>query len=107
MADPRIDGHEKSLHRPSTTAELATLQSLYDPKEQMQLDGLSDASWRERIGNAVPPDADQAIAETMSRTLLMAWSGETFQLSAEAIWLQPIAVALSVQQPNFGDPRQG
>ncbi len=66
----------------------------------MELDGLSDSAWRERIGNAVPPDAAQAIAETMGRTLLMAWSGESFLLSAEPIWVQPIAVALSVQQPG-------
>ncbi len=86
-------------HRPFTTAELCALQSLYDPEERMELDGLSDAAWRERIGNAVPPDAAQAIAETMGRTLLMAWSGETFRLSAEPIWVQPIAMALSVDLP--------
>ena len=86
-------------HRPFTTAELCALQSLYDPEERMELDGLSDTAWRERIGNAVPPDAAQAIAETMGRTLLMAWSGETFRLSAEPIWVQPIAMALSVDLP--------
>ena len=86
-------------HRPFTTAELCALQSLYDPEERMELDGLSDAAWRERIGNAVPPDAAQAIAETMGRTLLMAWSGETFRLSTEPIWVQPIAMALSVDLP--------
>ncbi len=86
-------------HRPFTTAELCALQSLYDPEERMELDGLSDAAWRERIGNAVPPDAAQAIADTMGRTLLMAWSGETFRLSAEPIWVQPIAMALSVDLP--------
>lgn len=109
MADPRpvlpaaterlvavIRSLDGCWHRPFTTAELAALQSLYDPEEQMELDGLSDANWRERIGNAVPPDAAQAIAETMGRTLLMAWSGETFLLSAEPIWVQPIAVALSI-----------
>ncbi len=92
---------DECWHRPFTTAELAALQSLYDPEEQMELDGLSDSAWRERIGNAVPPDAAQAIAETMGRTLLMAWSGESFLLSAEPIWVQPIAVALSVQQPEY------
>ena len=66
----------------------------------MQLDGRSNADWPERIGNAVPPDAAQAIAETIGRTLRMAWSGETSLLSAEPIWVQPIAVALSVEQPE-------
>lgn len=56
--------------------------------------GLSDSAWRERIGNAVPPPAAQAIAGEMGRTLLLAWSGETFQLSSTPVWVRPIAVAL-------------
>lgn len=88
-----LDG---TWHRPFTTLELAALQSLVDPEEQLELDGLSDSAWRERIGNAVPPSAAQAIAGEMGRTLLLAWSGETFQLSATPIWVRPVAVALSV-----------
>jgi len=88
-------------HRPFTTAELSALQSLFDPEEQMELDGLSDTEWREPIGNAVPPKAAQAIAETMGRTLLAAWSGETFMLSAEPLWVRPMAVAVSVAQPEI------
>src|SRR6202049_1967449 len=49
---------------------------------------------RERIGNAVPPPGPAAIAGVMGRPLLAAWSGETFQLSSEAIWVRPIAAAL-------------
>ncbi|MHB0681449.1 DNA cytosine methyltransferase [Roseomonas mucosa] len=96
----RIRALDGTWHRPFTTAELAALQSLFDPEEQAELDGLSDADWRERIGNAVPPDAAQAIAETMGRTLLLAWSGEGFMLSALPIWVRPVAVALSVRQPQ-------
>lgn len=66
----------------------------------MELEGLSDAKWRERIGNAVPPDAAQAMAETMGHTLLLAWSGTGFILSNLPIWVQPVAVALSVKQPG-------
>jgi hypothetical protein len=115
VADPRIDlplGEDRLVcriraldgtwHRPFTTLELAALQSLVDPEEMLELDGLSDAAWRERIGNAVPPAAAQAIAETMGRTLLLAWAGEGFALSNVSIWVQPIAVALSVTNP--GDP---
>ncbi|GBQ91047.1 DNA cytosine methyltransferase [Asaia krungthepensis] len=91
-----LDG---TWHRPFTTAELAALQSLYDPEEQAELDGLNDSAWRERIGNAVPPDAARAIAETMGRTLLAAWNGETFMLGVEPIWVRPIAVAASVDVP--------
>jgi len=61
---------------------------------------MNDAAWRERIGNAVPPDAARAIAETMGRTLLAAWIGGSFMLSSEPIWVQPIAIAASVAQPS-------
>jgi hypothetical protein len=72
-----------------------------EPNEFLELDGLSDQAWRLRIGNAVPPGAAQAIAETMGRTLLLAWSGQSFMLSNVPIWVQPVAVALSVRQPEW------
>jgi site-specific DNA-cytosine methylase len=111
VADPRLPEQSDRLvaviraldgtwHRPFTTLELAALQSLVDPEDHLELEGVSDAGWRERIGNAVPPDAAQAIAETMGRTLLMAWSGTSFMLSNLPIWVQPMAVALSVKQPD-------
>ncbi len=115
-----IDG---TWHRPFTTLELAALQSLIDPEEMwspdpriqreidtfdaanlaaalrvFRLDGESDSAWRERIGNAVPPAAARAIAEVMGTTLLLAWNGETFVLSAMPIWVRSVAVALSVDQ---------
>ncbi len=74
----------------------AELQSPVDPDEQLERDGLSDSAWRERIGNAVPPAAAQALAEVMGTTLLLARSGETFQLSDAPIWVRPVAAALSV-----------
>lgn len=93
----RIQSLDGTWHRPFTTFELAGLQSLVEPEEQLELDGLSDQAWRERIGNAVPPDAAQAIAEVMGTTLLLAWSGETFMLSASPIWVRNVAVGLSVR----------
>ncbi|MBI2307546.1 MAG: DNA cytosine methyltransferase [Rhodocyclales bacterium] len=109
VADPRMPAAADKLvaviraldgtwHRPFTTLELAALQSLVEPEEQLELDGLSDSDWRERIGNAVPPAAAEAIAGVMGTTLLLAWSGETFLLSAAPIWVRPVAVALSVAQ---------
>jgi len=109
VADPRMPEATDKLvaviraldgtwHRPFTTLELAALQSLVDPEEAIELDGLNDSDWRERIGNAVPPAAAEAIASTMYQTLLLAWSGETFLLSSMPIWVQPVAVALSVAQ---------
>ena len=71
-----------------------------EPEETLELDGLSDAAWRERIGNAVPPDAATAIANEMAETLLLAWAGEGFSLSLKPIWVRPISVALSVRQPG-------
>ncbi|WP_425318762.1 DNA cytosine methyltransferase [Pseudomonas nitroreducens] len=109
VADPRMPAANDRLtciiqsldgtwHRPFTTLELAALQSLVDPEEQLILDGLSDSDWRERIGNAVPPKAAQAIGEVMGTTLLLAGMGETFMLSSMPIWVRPVAVALSVSQ---------
>ena len=94
----RIRAVDGTWHRPFTTLELAALQSLVDPEEYLELDGLSDSDWRERIGNAVPPAAAEAIASVMGTTLLLAWSGETYMLSAMPIWVQPVAMALSVAQ---------
>ncbi|MGY2455598.1 DNA cytosine methyltransferase, partial [Pseudomonas aeruginosa] len=107
VADPRMPAANDRLtciiqsldgtwHRPFTTLELAALQSLVDPEEQLVLDGLSDSDWRERIGNAVPPAAAEAIAGVMGTTLLLAEQGETFMLSNTPIWVRPVAVALSV-----------
>lgn len=109
VADPRIPApSEKTIaiirsldgtwHRPFTTLELAALQSLIDPEEQIELDGLSDQAWRERIGNAVPPKAAQAIASEMFRTLILARTNSTMSLALTPIWVRPVAVALSVAQ---------
>lgn len=94
-----LDG---TWHRPFTTLELAALQSLVDPDDiaggGFALDGQSDSAWRERIGNAVPPDAAAAIAGVMGTTLLLAMTGETFVLSSQPIWVRDVAIALSVDQ---------
>lgn len=111
LADPRLPEADQKMvaiiraldgtwHRPFTTLELAALQSLVDPDTLFDLDGSSDSAKRERIGNAVPPRAAQAIADLMGQTLLMAWSGQTFMLSALPIWVRPVAVALSVKTPE-------
>ena len=96
----KIIAEDGTWHRPFTTLELAALQSLVDPEAQLELDGLSDSAWRERIGNAVPPAAATAIADVMGTTLLLAWSGETFVLSATPIWVRPVAIALSLAKED-------
>ena len=90
-----LDG---TWHRPFTTLELAALQSLVDPDDIFSLDGKSDSAHRERIGNAVPPDAAAAIASVMGTTLLLAMTGTTFMLSAMPIWCRDVALALAVDQ---------
>ncbi|AMU99476.1 DNA methyltransferase [Xanthomonas citri pv. aurantifolii] len=108
VADPRLPGARDNLvcvirsldgtwHRPFTTLELAVLQSLVDPEEKLELDGLSDQAWRERIGNAVPRYSATAIGEEIGRTLLLAWTGQTFALSSTPIWVRDVAVAMSLQ----------
>lgn len=105
----RITSLDNTWHRPFTTLELAALQSLFDPEEWFSpeggyftLEGQSDQRWREGIGNAVPSEAATAIAEVMGETLLLAWAGETFQLSMKPIWVQPLAIAISVRQALEG-----
>ncbi|WP_034070317.1 DNA methyltransferase [Pseudomonas aeruginosa] len=110
VADPRIPAADERLtciirsldgtwHRPFTTLEKAALQSLVEPEDYLVLDGMSDKDWSERIGNAVPPHAAEAIADVMGTTLLLAEQGETFRLSNTPIWVRNVAVALSVSQP--------
>lgn len=107
VADPRLPEPAAQLvcviraldgtwHRPFTTLELAALQSLVDPEEHLELQGLSDQAWRERIGNAVPPAAAKAIAEEIGRTLLLAWTGQTFALGSTPIWVRDVALALTM-----------
>ncbi len=107
VADPRLPDARTQLvavirsldgtwHRPFTTLELAALQSLVDPEAQLELDGLSDQAWRERIGNAVPPAAARAIAGEIGRTLLLAWTGQTFALGSTPIWVRNLAVAMTL-----------
>lgn len=91
---------DDTWHRPFTTLELAALQGLVDPDEHLELHGRSDSAWRERIGNAVPAPAAAAIAGVMGRTLLLAWSGETFVLDAMPVWVRPVAVAMAVDIPE-------
>jgi site-specific DNA-cytosine methylase len=102
VADPRIPddaergvwviiAEDRTWHRPLTTYELAMLQGFpthLTDGTPFELVGNNDAKWRERIGNAVPPAAAQAIAETMLRSLLAAQDG-TWLMAAEEIWVKP------------------
>lgn len=100
VADPRkpmkgpvpiIIAADGTWHRPLTTLELAVLQGLPAvlDGEPLMLHGTRVASWRERVGNAVPVGAAKAIAETILKSLLAASLGTWFlALSGEAIWVR-------------------
>jgi site-specific DNA-cytosine methylase len=114
VADPRLPELNQNLscviraldgtwHRPFTTLELAALQGLIDPEEQLELDGLSNSAWRERIGNAVPPPAAEAIAGVMGQVLLLTWSGQTFALGSTPIWVQPMVAGLMAARSRDTD----
>lgn len=117
-----VDG---TWHQPFTTLKLGALQSLIDPDEHWStnpkiqreigahkrrtgtsafplLDGTNDSAHRERIGNAVPNLAAQAIGDVMGTTLLLEAVGETFMLSAMPIWVQPVAIAIAASQAGAG-----
>jgi len=91
---PLLDG---TWHRPLTTYELAALQG-FPVGPDFEMDGTSHTSWRERIGNAVPPPAAQAIAGVMGQVLLLAATGTTFTLASTPIWVREVAIALGVEQ---------
>ena len=109
VADPRLPAATDQLvaiirsmdgtwHRPFTTLELAALQGLYDPDDEriLEMDSGSDSAAREHIGNMVPRQAARAIAEEIGRAILLARTGNTFQLSDTPVWVRPVAAAISV-----------
>lgn len=100
VADPRVDQRSASdehftiasdgtWHRPLTFLELAALQGspVIVNGEPLCLAG-SRSAWRERIGNAVPPPAAEAIARQMLASLSAASLG-TFPLSSDEVWVSP------------------
>jgi len=85
-----IIAEDGTWHRPLSTWELMALQGfpLYMADgSPVVLAGNSDARWRERIGNAVPPPAAMAIAKQMLRTLLVSQEGH-WEMSATPIWVR-------------------
>jgi site-specific DNA-cytosine methylase len=88
---PVIIASDGTWHRPLTTLELAALQGLplRVNNQPLKLAGDSHSSWRERIGNAVPPPAARAVAERMLVTLTESALG-TMSLSNEQVWVEPL-----------------
>ncbi|MGI6550146.1 MAG: DNA cytosine methyltransferase [Syntrophomonadales bacterium] len=102
VADPRIPKDTEVLdpppiiialdgtwHRPLTTLELVALQGfpiILANGQPLQLAGNSDARWRERIGNAVPPPTARAIGEEILLALMSA-KDNLWMLSSAGIWV--------------------
>lgn len=103
VSDPRIPSDDErgvwtivsqdgTWHRPLTTYELAMIQSFpqYLPDGRpFQLEGCSDAKAREYIGNAVPPDAAEAMGNVILLAAAQADAGITFEMSWDPVWVAP------------------
>lgn len=87
---PMIISPDGCWHRPLTTLELAALQGL--PTEldgrPLELAGGAVGRWRERIGNAVPVGAAEAIGRQMLVALTEAELGE-WTMGGGAVWVAP------------------
>lgn len=91
---PIIIAPDGTWHRPLTTYELAMLQGLPTHMRDgspLQLAGESDARWRERIGNMVPPPAAKAIAEVDLKAKIMSIFN-AWELSHSKIWVVPFSI---------------
>jgi len=112
IADPRFPDVSKppkeiqiiisadgTWHRPLTTYELMALQSLptvIDGKPVV-LSGKSHSKWRERIGNAVPAAAAEAIGTQMLVCLLQSeLAGFSLASPDTPVWISPLEARVDV-----------
>ena len=125
VADPRLPedtdsgmwvivAEDGTWHRPLTTLELAALQGFpthMPDGRPLALAGGSQARWRERIGNAVPPPAARAVAGAMLQALIpstaRAWALSTYGTSVWVRMLWRVAAALQVSAARRRVPRSG
>lgn len=98
VADPRkapveapiIIAEDGTWHRPMTDLDLASLQGLPSTIHGVALEltrGGGISTVRERIGNAVPVGAAEAIAKSLLKALLASVTGTWF-LSSDEIWVR-------------------
>ncbi|MEC0242010.1 DNA cytosine methyltransferase [Paenibacillus dokdonensis] len=103
VADPRIPEYNErcvmiiisedgTWHRPLTTYELGALQgfpSHLPDGRPFQIEGCSDAKAREYVGNAVPPDAAEGMANVILMAMVLSGAGVTFEFGWQDIWVSP------------------
>lgn len=77
-------------HRPFTTLELAVIQGFpaWHNGAWLQFSGRSHKAWRQRIGNAIPPPAAEAIGRSALATILASRNGALL-LRGEPVWVSP------------------
>ena len=88
---PIIISPWETWNRPLTTYEMAILQGFpthLPDGRPFQLTGKSDARWRKRIGDAVPPPSAEVWAGLILRALLLSLA-DSWELSPTAIWVVP------------------
>lgn len=97
-----LSPHTGCMHRPLTTLELMALQGFVEiaggleplfsllGRKKLATPGSRDtqAAWRGRIGNAVPPGGAKGMAETILMTLLANEAGQQ-PLPTTPVWVQP------------------
>jgi site-specific DNA-cytosine methylase len=101
---PVIEALDGTWHRPLTTLELLALQSFplkFADGRPVVLAGKSDSAWRERIGNAVPPEAAKHMFEQIALALLQNAVGETFTFGQTPIWVRPIVTQQNLRLAQF------
>lgn len=83
-----IRATDGTWHRPMTTLELAALQGFPTRVggDWLQLAGGAHSRWRQRIGNAVPPPAAEAIARECADVLEAAAEGK-YRLRGTPVWV--------------------
>lgn len=89
---PVILALDGTWHRPLTTLELAALQGLptWLNGKPLELTGDAVSRWRERIGNAVPVQTAEAIAEQMLITLAETQIGlDDVEPKTTPVWVEP------------------
>lgn len=64
--------------------------------EVFQMEGTADSAHCERIGNVVPRKAAKAMDEEIGRAILLARTGESFQLSSAPLRVRLTVTALAV-----------
>ncbi len=90
-----IIAEDGSWHRPITTYEMAMLQGMpmtFEDGTPLVLAGKSDKTWREHIGNMVPPPAACAMATSMLETMMPNMLHNEWFWNTEidaTIWVRP------------------